>query len=329
MRAAARDQSPAVDDALRAAGLTRRWLESDERPGVSLRQEVDFFHAMSVATGRTLFGLETGAGIEPKGATLISFLLFAAPDLRAAAGMFERYAAVDRSNARPYLSDEGRGLVAFVFDPIDPYERLRPQSRDFRTAVTLRYLDAALGRRLPLRRVEMARREPRSGEAPYRRTFGAPVRFAAERSALVFESVALDWPIVSSDDELARHLRAHAETLLRERAGQRPELAQRIERTVLESLPGGGLGLDDLADQLGLSRRTLSRRMSKLGISLRAVREALRRELAAAHLADGRLTLAEIAYLLGYAEPAAFTNAYKRWTGEPPSRQRRGRVSAA
>lgn len=312
----------AVERALRAAGLARPWLDGDARPAISLRQEVDFFEAMAREVGDPLFGLRSAAGWAARGTTLGSLLGFAAPRLADGLALFVRFARVDRDFAEPALvRAEGR-RVALVFDPIDPYERLHPQARDFRNLAALRVLDAVLDRPLPMRAVELLRTppaEPSDAARLFDEAFRAPVRFEADRTAFVFDAEALDWPVPTQNDELAFHLRSHAETLLAERAAQKPEISRLIERRILDALPVGGVSMKALARELGLSQRTLSRRMRASGTSLRGVTESLRRELAEAHLADRRLSVGEIALLLGYADVAAFSAAYKRWTGRAPS----------
>jgi len=76
-----------------------------------------------------------------------------------------------------------------------------------------------------------------------------------------------------------------------------------------------------------MSSLTPHRRLAGLGLNFRTLREDTRRRLAADYPSDSRLTLAEVAWLLGYSEHSASTRAFRRWTGESP-RQWRGRQPA-
>lgn len=78
----------------------------------------------------------------------------------------------------------------------------------------------------------------------------------------------------------------------------------------------------EIANALGLSTRTLQRRLAIAGRSFEAVLDEVRRARAEALLADGGRDLAEIAYKLGYSERSAFTRAAIRWFGVPPSGMR-------
>src|SRR5690606_6215933 len=79
----------------------------------------------------------------------------------------------------------------------------------------------------------------------------------------------------------------------------------------------GGINLEEAARHLGLSARTLQRRLREEGTSFAAIVDATRHEMAVAYLAQG-LPLATVAELLGYAETTAFHHAFRRWTGTSP-----------
>jgi AraC-like DNA-binding protein len=81
----------------------------------------------------------------------------------------------------------------------------------------------------------------------------------------------------------------------------------------------GEVGMDGIAAALGVSRQTLFRRLKAEGVTFAAVLDDLRRRLALSYLAERRVSVNEAAYLTGFSEPAAFSRAFKRWTGASPS----------
>ncbi|MBK8937957.1 MAG: helix-turn-helix transcriptional regulator [Polyangiaceae bacterium] len=90
-----------------------------------------------------------------------------------------------------------------------------------------------------------------------------------------------------------------------------------------------GEGLADiatLARRLGVSPRTLQRKLEAEGVAYSELLDQARRELACAYLADPALSVEEIAALTGYSEASAFSRAFRRWTGASPLRYRRGRA---
>lgn len=94
---------------------------------------------------------------------------------------------------------------------------------------------------------------------------------------------------------------------------------------LLEGAGDAGLDLETAAERMSLSRRTLIRRLKEAGTSFSALLDDHRRQRAQRLLAESNLTSAEVGYRLGYHEPANFTRAFKRWTGETPARYRQRR----
>ena len=108
----------------------------------------------------------------------------------------------------------------------------------------------------------------------------------------------------------------------RPRAKQlRREVEQKLERL----LEAGDANLDRVASDLGLSRQTLYRRLKAEGTTLEEVLDALRRRLALRYIRDEGVSAKEAAYRLGFSDPAAFSRAFKRWTGQSPSEMRPAR----
>jgi len=100
-----------------------------------------------------------------------------------------------------------------------------------------------------------------------------------------------------------------------------------VERLIVERLAKGEASLETAATELGLSPRSLSRKLSELDTSFNGLVGSLRKDLALRYLQESSLSLTEIAFLLGYSEISTFTHAFKRWTGNTPTASRR-RASA-
>jgi AraC-like DNA-binding protein len=83
-------------------------------------------------------------------------------------------------------------------------------------------------------------------------------------------------------------------------------------------LPHGKLLVEDVARSLGMSERTLARKLSDDGLNFTQILQQLRRDLALRYLDDRKLPVSKIAWLFGFREVSAFTHAYKRWTGKTP-----------
>ncbi len=157
--------------------------------------------------------------------------------------------------------------------------------------------------------------------APYREVLGPDVRFEQTEDAVVIPAAALKLPIRAADPELVALLDRHARRVLARDCGAGPWTTE-VTRKLADLVGDGRPALGDVAATLGVSARTLQARLRREDTSFQGVLTALRRDLAVAHLVDADTELAEIAFLLGYAEQSAFQRAFRRWTGESPKRYR-------
>jgi AraC-like DNA-binding protein len=114
------------------------------------------------------------------------------------------------------------------------------------------------------------------------------------------------------------------QAVVREQHSRRSEPAGAFRRAVEQRLEPmlerGAVRIEAVARALGCSRQTLYRRLKEEGTTFAALLDGLRRRLALHYLREQGLSVKETAYRLGFSEPAAFSRAYKRWTGSSPRR---------
>jgi AraC-like DNA-binding protein len=151
----------------------------------------------------------------------------------------------------------------------------------------------------------------------HRRFFAAPLRFSTGENALVLPTALLDLPCGRSDLSLLSLLDRYAA----DRLGTPPAaaFADRARAALCEALQSGNATAPGLATRLTLSVRTLHRALAAEGTSYRQLLDQLRLEAAERHLADDRISVAEVAFLVGFSELSAFHRAFKRWTGRTPA----------
>ncbi len=169
---------------------------------------------------------------------------------------------------------------------------------------------------LRVRRVDLRRAEP-AETAPYTECFRAPVRFAATNDCLSFDAAEWDAPLANADSALARLLEEHAR-MLSERIPDAPNgFVAEARRALIAALPEEAQAAG-VARALHVSLRTLQRRLVAAGTTFRDLSESARRGLAEAYLTDHRVSIAEVAFLLGFSDQTSFNRAFRRWSGVSP-----------
>jgi len=117
-------------------------------------------------------------------------------------------------------------------------------------------------------------------------------------------------------------LSEHADALLKSLENAKSTRG-RVESLLMPVLHKGEASMDAIASKMGLSRQTLFRRLKAEGTTFETVLDALRHQLALQYLKGRKASVNETAYLVGFSEPAAFSRAFKRWTGVNPREMRR------
>ncbi len=173
---------------------------------------------------------------------------------------------------------------------------------------------------VPVRAVEFSHPRPADTSA-LQRQFGPELRFDCEVSCLYFDRDCVRYPLIDLDYDLGPDFRALPESFFEE-LDQADLFLRDTRATMRRALPAGELTIDSLAADLGISRRTLQRRLTERDTSFKELLQALREELAARYLHDRRLAITEIALLLGYSDQASFSNAFRAWRGCSPTEYR-------
>lgn len=271
-------------------------------------------------TGCLHLGLLVGRRAALEGRGRVGLLVRNAPDVGTALRTYARYAHLRDRGSVPTLaaSDGAASLGCEVYQPDVPAVA---QIEDALLASSMNTLRALCGPAWRPTEVRFAHRAPEDAR-PFRRFFGAPLRFDADHPALVFPARWLGHRVAGADPALFRRL-------AREVAGietrARSDLACDLRRVLRALLVAGDESVGAVANRLGIHRRTLNRRLAALGTSLHELREDARHQLARRLLQDTRMPAIEIAAALGYSDASAFTRAFRRWTGRPPNAWRSGR----
>lgn len=164
--------------------------------------------------------------------------------------------------------------------------------------------------------------------AEYERIFQAPVVFGSDWNAMQIDPKLPDEPVAMLPRYVFGVLSEHAEALLKSLESA-STVRGRVESLLMPILHTGEVGIDRIAGKMGLSRQTLFRRLRAEGVTFAGVLDDLRHRLALHYLAGRKVSVNETAYLVGFSDPAAFSRAFKRWTGMSPKAARDVRTPPA
>lgn len=304
---------------LQGTGLQVQQLNEPAR-SVTLQQEVRFYRNLLELTGDAAIGLRIGAAFVPQRYGIFGYALLSAATLGHAMNMAAHFVALSFSWFELAYSVRQGSVVLTLSDQLQIDADVRNLLHDRDCAAVWVDLGEMLGQRLPLERVTL----PRDGhrrDAVYRDFFGCPVAFAGMPSSLEFSAGFLEQPLPHHDAVASEQLREQCQLLLARMTRQNP-LVQQV-RQLLLSNPGRFAEVSVIAEQIGMSERSLRRHLTEENTSYKELLDEVRFSLARQYLSETSLPLQEIAVLLGYTEPGNFTHAFKRWAGISPSAFRR------
>ncbi len=163
-------------------------------------------------------------------------------------------------------------------------------------------------------------KEP-SYRAEYDRIFGVPLTFGSQMNAILFGEELLSVRLPPMNRHVSRLLTREADMLLK-RLDNSKSTRGRVENLLIPMLHTGEARIETIATKLGLSRQTLFRQLRTEGVTFERILDELRHRRALYYLKSKKLPVTKTAYLLGFSDAAAFSRAFKRWTGERPSCKR-------
>ncbi len=309
----------------REAGLDPAVLDSDEGR-IQGEQLQRFIRQLCEQTGNPLLGLETGDFVQPGSYSVLGYITMSCATLGEAIARIAPFEKLVGDMGITRLEDQGDQLrLVWQCAYTDPV--VRPHLVDNVFASWIRYArwlaDDDLAAPLS---VSLARTSPGEAfESAYRSRWGCPVSFGAECDAVTIPRSLLSVPLRQPDPSLRKTLEAHAQTQLATLAKD-TALVTRVKHSIQQQLRQGITRQDMVAEHLGMTSRTLQRRLSQEGVSYQALLDEVRQAMAEDLLANTALGIPEIGERLGYSESTSFHRKFKAATGMTPGAFRNRRL---
>jgi AraC-like DNA-binding protein len=314
-----RKQNLPIASLLEHAGVSEGDIDNRQRRISALAQGKLLEYA-GEALGDHVFGLHLAQEANPREVGLLFYVASAADDVGDALALLARYCRIVNEAVRLKLIRSPEGVIAqtkFVGLP----RHFAWQNTEFTIAALIKGLREAAGRDFRPTRVTFT--IAHNSKLPeFERFFGCPVEFSASADQITLSHETLAIPLITQDQHLLDTLQPICDAAATERNTAQGTLRSLVENELQKLLPHGKANKQRVAKALGVSERMLSQRLAEENISYNDVVDRLRRSLALEYIQEPTLSLAQIAWLLGYERVTAFDYAFARWTGRLASEAR-------
>lgn len=273
------------------------------------------------ATGPGAFGLRAARAIPDDHFAVVDYIAKASKDLAEGFERCSRYFAIISTAAEHTLVTDDDGL-RLERRYVPGAHTTIPHLTDFAFACIVLRARKMCGVAFRPVAVRFAHHRP-ADDREHRELFACPLFFDAEVSSISIDRATMSLPMLAAQPDLANILARHADAVVASLAKSNDDLRARTKEAIIAGFADGTSNVADVAKRLGTSARTLQRRLSELDTSHADLLDEARTELARRYLGERSLSIAEVAFLLGYADVPTFHRAFKRWTKCTPGEHRR------
>lgn len=299
-------------------GMTPEQLEQTDARA-NLEQCAKVWEVAIRHTGDALLGLHLGEATSPALAGMVGFLMESSPDLQSAFQHVQQFNQLI-TNATEFSLDIQGDEFHYYIEPVPAWRILSENSAQ---QVVLHSMSGSIhiikilsGRTIYPTRVLLRSAKPKDVQE-YVRVLKCEPLFNQEHNCIVFRRRDMQLPVIGHNPALNLFFRELLEKeLLKTQAQQ--SFAAEVRRAILQNFNHVLPQLADIVQFLHVSPRTLQRKLQEEGTSFQQIFDDVKLELATGMLKKPTLTVNEIAYKLGYAEPSVFRRAFKKWTGMSP-----------
>ncbi len=291
-------------------------INPDRRISIQAMQKL--MHACVEASGDEAFGLLAAEQLQPQVLHGLGFAWLASDTIYDGLKRTVRFSKLMSTGVDLCLHEEAE-FAHLTIDRAVAINDYDYASGDFGVGMIVRMCRLALGEFIAPVKIEIARPSP-ADPARFEYLLSSPVTYDSDKTRLTYYLPDIQEPLATGDPTLARVNDDQTQSYLDSFLVQ--TISRQVVGKIVEMLPDGPPGQQQIADSLHVSSRTLQRKLKSDGTSFVDLLQNTRLELARSYLRDPNRSVVEIAYLLGFSEPSTFSRAFKRWTGLAPAEYR-------
>jgi AraC-like DNA-binding protein len=289
-------------------------LIHESRSRYPFRRLCNVFVETAAITRHENIGLEIARFYNPLDLNALGVTFLSSATLTEALRRLLRYESAVNSNLK-FAMTESEGCVHLASEVPESPSDAAHILEAVRTSVLVDLIRLGLDSASDPAAVAFTYPEPES-TGDYFGIFRCPVTFSQPLSRISFDVADARRPFTAANRELAVSGDQILESMISDLNSA--DIITQVKSAIIASLPSGTPGEEDIAKQMLVSRRTLQRKLADEQTNFRTLLLAVRRELAEKYIADKSMPLAEISYMLGFADTSSFSRAFKQWTGRPP-----------
>jgi AraC-like DNA-binding protein len=309
-----REAGIALEPLLRSAALC---VDQIDRPNtrIGVASQIRFLEQVAKALKDPLLGFRLARDADLRQMGLLYYAAASSQTLGEALDRVQRYSSI--VNAGVVMKCIEAGNYTITLRHVGVARHFDRQQMEFLVTVMVRICRALADRRLAPAAIRLVHRSA-ADSCELEKFLSCRIEFGADVDEIIFHREAKRLPLIGADPYLNEILFHYCNEALAHRRSDAGSLKTSVENAITPLLPHGKVRLVDVAQKMGMSSRTLARRLTADGLNFGEILNQLRSDLATRYLGESNLSISQIAWLVGYQGISAFSHGCKRWTGMNP-----------
>jgi AraC-like DNA-binding protein/transcriptional regulator with XRE-family HTH domain len=303
-----------LEPLLSGVGLTIDQINDPEHR-ITVRDQIAFLEAAAEALNDNFLGVKLAEEFDLRDLGLLYYVMASSETLGDALRRASRYSRITNEAIVFEYREVHEPTLRLTYSGI-PRHTDRQQI-EFCLVAMVRISRALSNRQVMPTRVSMSHVRSK-GISRFARFLGKEIEFGSNVDEIRFPAGSADWALAGADPRLNKILLKTCEESLSRRKSKLGALRTTVENTIAPLLPHGQAHVDVIARKLGMSERTLLRRLSEEDTTFIDILQQLKTGLAIRYLEEDGMPISRIAWLLGFEETSSFSHAFRRWTGKSP-----------